>query len=169
MPVCFAKKKKGRGIAHCQQPRGGIHCFSPPPNCVLPLVNPTLSARHPTSEGTPRPVPTPEAVAVSESQVPRPAARGARGRQRRESVPRRAGPGARVPKRGPASSRGSQRPAPGSLPPGAHARARGPASARPRPAPSATRREPRQPPAHLLGAGPLAKARLDWRGGDKGA
>lgn len=37
----------------------------------------------------------------------------------------------------------------------------------PRPAPSATRRESRQPPAHLLGACPPVKARLDWRGGDE--
>lgn len=38
----------------------------------------------------------------------------------------------------------------------------------PRPASSATRREPHQPLAHLLGAWPPAKALLDWRRGDKG-
>lgn len=38
----------------------------------------------------------------------------------------------------------------------------------PRPASSATRREPHQPLAHLLGAWPPAKALLDWCRGDKG-
>lgn len=75
--------RKGCGIAHGQQPPEGVHCLSPS------LVNPTLFARHPSGKGNFPPLPKPEAVAVfSESQVPRPTARGARGRQRRATVPR---------------------------------------------------------------------------------
>lgn len=91
---------------------------------------------------------------------------GARGR--RPSSAERAG--AQGPEWGPASPGvpSARRPTPGSSTPGGQCSAQGQASEQPPPASSATRREPRQPPEHLLRAWPPSKALLDWRGGDKG-
>lgn len=71
-------------------------------------------------------------------------------------------------RRGSGLGRGSWRHASGSPQRSEESSALSPASQLPHPAPSATRREPRQPQAHLLGAWSPAKALLDWFGGDKG-
>lgn len=166
MPDSFAKKSLG--ISHFQQPHEDIHCLvSSPEMCIV--LRPCHALRR--APAARRKFPPPPHVRSGGGF-------GTSGVQtlgaRRQGAPEAGGRAAlhrrvrRIPKGVPPSLGESLRPAPRPT------AARGPAvstapTARrrssPRPASSATRREPRQPLAHLLGAWPPAKALLDWRRG----
>lgn len=159
MPDSFAKKL-----------REDVRSSPPPLKCVLFLVHPMLCAKCQPGRGN---------FALSPSWRPRRLRNGRcpvlrAGRQGAPEAADRVAlswPGRGVRKGVPSRLGEALRPAP--RPPAARRRAvsAAPTARRwnsPRPASSATRREPRQPLAHLLGAWPPAKALLDWRRGDKG-